>query len=66
MQSYETVADAMTSGNIFTCKPDDTVDAGEGFWAGTVDAGEGFWAGTVDACEGVGARVVATRSTTVD
>eukprot|EP00775_Hariotina_reticulata_P005070 gene5070-5311_t len=27
MQSYETVADAMTSGNIFTCKPDDTVDA---------------------------------------
>lgn len=26
---YETVADAMTSGNIYSCQPEDTVDEGE-------------------------------------
>jgi hypothetical protein len=27
---YETVADAMTSGKIYSCRPEDTVDDGEG------------------------------------
>lgn len=28
-QVYETVADAMTTGTIYSCKPEDTVDAGQ-------------------------------------
>lgn len=33
MQAYDTVGDVMTTGNIYTCSPEDTVDSGEGFGA---------------------------------